>query len=957
MRKILLAALMLAPLALYAQYPGGIGNGLKLWLKANSGVSLNPTNTVAQWNELSGAGITGDFATQGANIGMGNQNPPAYQPGGINFNPQLVFVQTGPNSISSNNAFSGLQLIDAYNNTMLQVIRLHTISGTGVWFKWQYSNTNVNRLGNEVNNGGANAGKIRFDFRGINNFSSTIVNDKYVLAGMNTTQAQNTIRINGANDNVMNYASQAAFAPPAASTARLTLGNEEYGDAYPTTIDIAEVILFSRTLSAAERNKVESYLAVKYGFTLDQSAASANNYTASDGTVTWNRTANLPFVQNITGIGRDDGDSLIQRQSRSINAAGLVTMYYGNFNGNNFPALNTSNANNFPADNTYLLFGDNGASIALDRCFSGNPAFLRMNRVWKTQMTGNMGTVTFALKAGDVPVATTHLLVSSDSAFTPANTTAYRLDAMNGFLSKALVLPPNSYFTFASDSLILRPSSNSPLCVGSTIQLKASTPAPGTFSWTGPAGFSSTLQNPTIPAAAVINTGMYTVNASINGCAFEPGSVSVTVSPMPPPPTVTTPLYYCQNDTAQALSAVGQELSWYAAPKGGIAFPAPPMPNTDYEGNFVWWVTQANNGCESIRSKQEVIVRRRPNGIIVGTERVICQGDVDSFFYYGDAKTDNYYDWKSPLGKSAVLSGSGQGPLVVRFDSSGVIPVRLQINNEGCVSREMIFSVMVNPRPMAHVVLQSDACIGDVVPISLNALTKGITGYVWDFDGGDTHYSAPPGGPYGISWGNEGDKTVSLVTYSEGCPSFTSKYLITVHAPPAAHITSTLPDRVCLGDSLMLAATPDDSGNVFSWTPAPFFPSQSGAIAWGRIARSGFVRVDVTSLWGCQASDSILINPESCCSVAFPSAFTPDGNGRNDRFHIITNGHHEISNFRIVNRWGQTVFETRDEANGWDGTFNGKPQEIGTYFYYIRFRCGEGKGHMVEQKGEFILIR
>src|ERR1051325_8284495 len=124
MKKVLLAALLILPTAAFAQFPGGVNTNLKMWLKANSSVSLNPTNTVAQWNELSGAGITGNFATQGANINMNSpvQNPPAYVAAGVNFNPHVSFTQSGVNSISSNNAFVGTQVFDQYNNTIFQVI-------------------------------------------------------------------------------------------------------------------------------------------------------------------------------------------------------------------------------------------------------------------------------------------------------------------------------------------------------------------------------------------------------------------------------------------------------------------------------------------------------------------------------------------------------------------------------------------------------------------------------------------------------------------------------------------------------------------------------------------------------------------------------------------------------------------------------------------------------------------
>src|SRR5690606_8291994 len=119
-----------------------------------------------------------------------------------------------------------------------------------------------------------------------------------------------------------------------------------------------EFILYSRALTPAEINKVESYLAVKYGFTLMQTGAEANNYTASDNTVIWNNAANSPYYNNITGIGRDDASGLDQRQSLSINNDALVTIYNGTYSGS-FPATNINNTNGFNTDLSLLLFGDN----------------------------------------------------------------------------------------------------------------------------------------------------------------------------------------------------------------------------------------------------------------------------------------------------------------------------------------------------------------------------------------------------------------------------------------------------------------------------------------------------------------------------------------------------------------------------------------------------------------------
>ncbi len=958
MKKLLLSLMLLGPAAAYAQTPGGVNSNLRLWLKANSGITRSATNDVTLWAEQSKAGVTGDFSTQNATIGMNGQNPPKYADAGINFNPHLVFSHTAVNSISSANAFVGTELIDPYNNTAFEVIRLKTMANTGVWFKWQYNNSNAHRFGNEVNNGGANTGRLRFDFRGVNNYSNSVIADRYVLAGLGTTTAQNTIRMNGAPDGTVNYGSQAAFTAPAANPARITFGNEEYGDAYPTSIDIAEVIMFNRELTAAERNKVESYLAIKYGITLDQSSLYANNYTSASNTTIWNRTRNLPFVQNITGIGRDDADSLMQKQSRSINPAALITMYLGSYTGGNFPTLNTTNANALDANNSFLLFGDNGASMTMDRCFSGNPSFLRMNRAWKVQKTGTIGTVTLAARRADLPPRTAFLLISTDSAFTPANTTAYRLDSAAGILSKAVQLEDSAYFTFASDSLLLTMTTNSPLCVGATIRLRTDGPPTGSYTWTGPGGFSSTLSQPEIPAAGTVNAGVYTVTATFNGCSFAPTSATVFVSPMPAPPRVVTPVLYCVDDPAVPLTATGTELRWYGVPSGGAAGTyTPPVPVTDREDSISFWVTQSDNGCESIRSKQDVIVRARPRGIIIGSRSTICQGDTAMFLYAGNGSGDLLYDWKTPLGRTTVLEGSGQGPIVVQFDSSGVLNVRVQASNRGCVGNEIIFPVTVNPRPSANAVMKRDACVNEIVNVALNQSSAGVTGFIWDFNEGEIRYGGTPGGPHGIQWATPGDKIIALTSTAIGCKSFTNYDTVTVHTPPTARIVGMRSPNSCLGDSVAFEALQNSVNDTFRWYPERYFSGVSEPNTWGVVERSGFIKLEVASEFGCTAIDSALLNLQACCEVALPNAFTPNGDGRNDRFSIITQGHHQISDFRIVNRWGQVVFETRNEREGWDGFYNGREQDMGTYYYFLRFRCNDGEGRYMEQKGEVILVR
>ena len=91
--------------------------------------------------------------------------------------------------------------------------------------------------------------------------------------------------------------------------------------------------------------------------------------------------------------------------------------------------------------------------------------------------------------------------------------------------------------------------------------------------------------------------------------------------------------------------------------------------------------------------------------------------------------------------------------------------------------------------------------------------------------------------------------------------------------------------------------------------------------------------------------------------MTFPNVFTPNNDGRNDLFRPITIGRREIKTFRIVNRYGQAVYESKTGGGigwGWNGMFEGKPADVGTYFYLISFTCDK---ETVDQAGEVVLMR
>ncbi len=92
---------------------------------------------------------------------------------------------------------------------------------------------------------------------------------------------------------------------------------------------------------------------------------------------------------------------------------------------------------------------------------------------------------------------------------------------------------------------------------------------------------------------------------------------------------------------------------------------------------------------------------------------------------------------------------------------------------------------------------------------------------------------------------------------------------------------------------------------------------------------------------GCKSTDTALIQILPVCfKFATANAFSPNGDGINDKFRLVTAADDELVSMEIFNRWGAKVFSTNSLENGWDGTDgNGVPQEVGMYVYIMYTTC------------------
>lgn len=465
-----------------------------------------------------------------------------------------------------------------------------------------------------------------------------------------------------------------------------------------------------------------------------------------------------------------------------------------------------------------------------------------------------------------------------------------------------------------------------------------------------------------IPVTPTFNTTTtnsieYYAAQVVDGCESRDRTrIFFSAAPKPSEPTVTTPLIYCENDMANQLSASGEDLKWYYSQQGGVPSSVAPIPGTTVQQTSNYYVTQTIDGCESDRAEVEVVVTFRPNGLVLPSDDEICAGDSITIGYYGSAFPNSAYRWEFPE-FSNRLSGLEQGPITLQFDSAGRYSIFLSVGEGFCYSQRYEEAINVKAIPTADILAKDDLCLGQTDLITVSYYTPTIETFSWNFDGGETSHFATDQGPFGVHWYTAGTKVIELTLLDNECTA-TVRDTVEVHEKPDARIIAsnyTVGDVICSSDSIKLSAGTVEPTSSYTWSPSNFFNSHSDIpVTFARVDFTGYVKLRVEDEFGCYATDSLLIETRPCCDMQFPTAFSPNNDGKNDRFRALTLGNFDVKTFKIFNRYGQTIYEGRDITNGWDGSFNSEPQDMNTYFYFISYVCD---GETIEQSGEFVLVR
>ncbi|OWA35998.1 hypothetical protein B9G55_08995 [Saccharibacillus sp. O16] len=426
-------------------YPGGqSGQHLVTWLKADDGVQ-QANGLLVDWEDRSSNSV--DYTLNGP-----AERTPTYTSNGINFNPAVTF--NNPASWGHYATSSKLEGDKA----------IKIASGYAV-FQWSASGNNYGALiGSQVKNGNygqtflGNYGNRLATGDGRNgnyNLVNPVLQGSDLtnphLAGyqiMGPTVADHKATIDGASKEVIPKTANTSIAPLQMMPAIGATGFE--GDSsnwYGYRGAVSEIVLLDEVPDETTQAKIESYLALKYGITLN---GGDRDYIDSSGHVFWDESDNDGYGRRITGIGRDDAQGLMQKQSKSQSDEAVVTLALGS----GIAESNAANPELFANDQAFFSFSDDGASTQykadLAYAADGIGKLKRMERIHKTEVSPNWSSSSaITLRADGIdPTSKVQFYLAVSQNADLSDVKLYPLTNGQVTLSSS-ELPDGSFFTFA----------------------------------------------------------------------------------------------------------------------------------------------------------------------------------------------------------------------------------------------------------------------------------------------------------------------------------------------------------------------------------------------------------------------------------------------------------------------------------------------------------------------------
>ena len=357
-------------------------------------------------------------------------------------------------------------------------------------------------------------------------------------------------------------------------------------------------------------------------------------------------------------------------------------------------------------------------------------------------------------------------------------------------------------------------------------------------------------------------------------------------------------------------------------------------------GDYPVMLVVNNQGCEDTVRKL-LTVNAAPGTILSQREQTLCKGSSLALTASGAAT----YQWSPATGLSTTT-----GATVSASPTNTLLYTVVATTAKGCSSKDSVRVNVIHPFKLT-LSAQANVCAGS----SLDLRASGAATYQWigNTTGlSNTLIPNPTARP-----AVNGNYTV-VGKDAHNC--FTDTASIAVTVLPLPTVDAGADAETLAGTSVQLRPTVTGNVTSWTWTPADYLSCTTCPAPESKPLRPLTYTLSVRTADGCSASDTVSI--KLLCSgsrIFVPTVFTPNNDGKNDRFRIRAEGIRQVKSFRIYNRWGEEVFSRTnvsfdDAASAWDGKLRGVPVPEGSYVYFAELTCNDT---VFQQKGTITVVR
>ena len=472
---------------------------------------------------------------------------------------------------------------------------------------------------------------------------------------------------------------------------------------------------------------------------------------------------------------------------------------------------------------------------------------------------------------------------------------------------------------------------NAPICATGNLVLSGN--GGGNYSWTGPLGFTSAVQNPTITSALSTHSGTYNLTVTnANGCQ---STATTVVNVLANPAALANGITVCFGQPGNLTATGGASYVW-SGPNGfssNLQNPTIPVVNNLTTGNYNVIVTGANTCTSSTTAN--VISNPLPVPTITSTARACVNGVIN-------LQGSTGFQLSQWTGPNNFLSPNANTSFTANSSAQGGLYIFSVTDNNNCTGSTNTF-VTIDPLPVGT--LSSDGknscvpfCANFAVNNSINS--SSITSVNWTINGQNffsplLNYCFSQGGNYPVS---------ANFTDNNGC-SNTATFAISAYSAPHADFEFSPLKPVEGIDNVIFSNTSTGTNTAWSW----YFSNMNGyAITQQNTsylfqeAGNYAVAMIVTNKWGCSDTVVKAVDVFEDQALFIPNSFTPNYDGLNDIFQPKGKGFAKF-NMQIFDRWGQKIYETSEFAGGWDGTFKGQDCKEDAYVWKVTATYPQGK--------------